>query len=97
MLLSVFSAPEICNIDLHPVRGHTIFYGPNTENIFLQQISITFRIRLISVLPVQSLRIEQAPVLPPLRCLHMLVNPLHLDHGALHGLPVAVLDCAVND
>ena len=38
--------------------------------------------------------VEQAPVLPPVRCLHMLVYPLHLDHGALHGLLVAVHDDA---
>ena len=57
------------------------------------------RIRFISVLPVKSwIRIivapmvEQAPVLPPVRCLHMLVYPLHLDPGALHGLPPAVHD-----
>ena len=38
--------------------------------------------------------VEQAPVLPALCRHHMLVYPLHLDHGALHGLPVAVHDDA---
>ena len=36
--------------------------------------------------------VEQAPVLPPVRCQHMLVYPLHLDPGARHGLPPAVHD-----